>query len=126
MPAFTAVLSSDTDVTNIVFNDVIVNTHHDYDRLTGEFTCSVPGTYLFTWMAVTNGSPLRTRLVIQIKGGSLINALDIVGEENKGDEYDSSTGVYIYSLKSGDTVRIVKTVGKLEGGYSSFSGWMIF
>lgn len=126
MPAFTAVLSSDTDVTNIVFNDVIVNTHHDYDRLTGEFTCSVPGTYLFTWTAVTNGSPLRTRLVIQIKGGSLINALDIVGEENKGDEYDSSTGVYIYSLKSGDTVRIVKTGGKLEGGYSSFSGWMLF
>lgn len=126
MPAFTAVLSSDTDVTNIVFNDVIVNTHHDYDRLTGEFTCSVPGTYLFTWTAVTNGSPLRTRLVIQIKGGSLINALDIVGEENKGDEYDSSTGVYIYSLKSGDTVRIVKTVGKLEGGYSFFSGWMLF
>nr|XP_011455845.2 uncharacterized protein LOC105348215 isoform X2 [Crassostrea gigas] len=126
MPAFTALLSSDTSSTNIVFNDVIVNTHHDYDHLTGEFTCSVPGTYLFTWNAVTNGHSLRTRLVIQIKGGSHIDALDIVGEENKGDEYDSSTGVFIYSLNSGDTVRIVKITGTVEGGYSSFSGWMLF
>lgn len=126
MPAFTALLSSDTSSTNIVFNDVIVNTHHDYDHLTGEFTCSVPGTYLFTWNAVTNGHSLRTRLDIQIKGGSTITALDIVGEENKGDEYDSSTGVFIYSLNSGDIVRIVKTTGKVEGGYSSFSGWMLF
>nr|XP_022294043.1 uncharacterized protein LOC111104384 [Crassostrea virginica] len=125
-PAFTALLTSDTSSTYIRFDDVIVNTNGDYDRLTGAFTCKVPGTYLFTWTAETNGAESRTRLVIQRSSGSLFNALDIVGEETKGDEYDSSTGVFIDKLYAGDIVKVMNVVGQIEGGYSSFSGWMLF
>lgn len=125
-PAFTALLTSDTSSTYIRFDDVIVNTNGDYDRLTGAFTCSVPGTYLFTWTAETNGAESRTRLVIQRSSGTPFNALDIVGEETKGDEYDSSTGVFIDKLYAGDIVKVMNVVGKIEGGYSSFSGWMLF
>jgi hypothetical protein len=126
-PAFTAKLEADTSSSPVVFNDEMLDTRGDYDPSSGVFTCSVPGTYLFTWTALTNGADLATQLVIQIKGGSQINGPKIVGEETKNDEYDSSTGVFIYKLRAGDTAEIQIVRGEVEGRmYSSFSGWLLF
>lgn len=126
MLVFIVLLLSDIFSINIVFNDVIVNMYYDYDYLMGEFMCSVFGIYFFMWNVVINGYFFRIWLVIQIKGGLFIIVLDIVGEENKGDEYDSSIGVFIYFFNFGDIVRIVKIMGKVEGGYLFFFGWMFF
>ncbi|XP_061183035.1 uncharacterized protein LOC133191299 [Saccostrea echinata] len=125
-PAFTAVLTSDSTSTIVPFSDVLLDTHHDFNRLTGVFTCSVSGTYLFTWTVETNGAELETQLIIQRKVGSQISGPKTFGEETKGDEYDSSTGVFIYGLSTGDTVSIRRVRGKVEGSYSSFSGWLLF
>ncbi|XP_062614859.1 uncharacterized protein LOC134276634, partial [Saccostrea cucullata] len=125
-PAFTAVLTSDSSNDVVPFSDVLVDTHHDYNRLNGIFTCSVSGTYLFTWTVETNGAELETQLIIQRRGGSEISGPKTYGEETKGDEYDSSTGVFIYSLSVGDTVKVRRLRGKVEGSYSSFSGWLLF
>ncbi|XP_061181040.1 uncharacterized protein LOC133189656 [Saccostrea echinata] len=125
-PAFTAVLTSDSTSTVVPFSDVLLDTHHDFNRLTGVFTCSVSGTYLFTWTVETNGAELETQLIIQRKVGSQISGPKTFGEETKGDEYDSSTGVFIYGLSTGDTVSIRRVRGKVEGSYSSFSGWLLF
>jgi hypothetical protein len=86
----------------------------------------VPGTYLFTWTATINGFELSTQLVIQIKGGLEINGPRITAEEKSIGEYDSSTGVFIYRMKAGDTAKIHLINGEVEGGYSSFSGWLLF
>ncbi|XP_055997160.1 uncharacterized protein LOC125648058 isoform X1 [Ostrea edulis] len=126
-PAFTATLTSDTSSSVIIFDDELLDTHGDYDRLSGVFTCSVPGTYIFTWSVETNGAEMTTQLVIQIKGSSRIDGPKIVGEEIKRDEYDSSTGVFIYILNPGDTAKVQIANGKVEGRrYSSFSGWLLF
>ncbi|XP_038078913.1 collagen alpha-1(X) chain-like [Patiria miniata] len=94
-----------------------------FDLETGTFTCSVPGTYVFTFSVLkySNGGSLYIHLV---KNNSKV--ISTYGTSNQRGQLSGSA---VLVLQRGDTV-YVTMYGKAQGDptyhYTSFSGFLLF
>lgn len=123
----------------IVFDHKVENIGNAYDANSGEFVCSIPGTYLFALNIVCNqGSYIEA--AIEVNSGSprhILNAVCDHQERPSFDEYGlycgktQNGGSAIVKLKQGDKVYVkmiwpLKTVSTVVGEkLSSFSGYLL-
>ncbi|XP_038077230.1 complement C1q subcomponent subunit B-like, partial [Patiria miniata] len=91
-----------------------------FDPETGTFTCSVPGTYVFTFSALKYGNSGTLEIHLVKNNDKVISTH---GEVNQRGQLSGSS---VLSLQRGDTV-YVTMYGKVHSGkYTSFSGFLLF
>lgn len=107
---------------SLKYNDIVTNTHNDYNSYTGAFTCGTPGLYMFSWTIKADIHWVRSQL---LKNGRA------VAEGYTGDNaqfWISSTTTDVLSLAEGDIVEvyIVEThaITYLHT-VTSFSGFLV-
>jgi len=125
---FTAVTNKFMSVAagqTVVFDKVYANIGGDYNAGTGEFVCSTPGHYLFSFGALLNGAAKHSFLTMYHNSQT---ALSIFGNISGGYEMLSNSG--ILTLAKGDVVKIVafdasKFYNNDRDVYSTFSGHLL-
>ncbi|XP_038241654.2 C1q-related factor [Dermochelys coriacea] len=109
------------------FDDVVTNLGNSYEAATGKFTCSVPGTYFFTYHVLMRGGDGTSMWADLCKNGQ-VRASAIAQDADQN--YDYASNSVILHLDPGDEVFIKLDGGKAHGGnnnkYSTFSGFIIY
>ncbi|XP_051894633.1 C1q-related factor [Pristis pectinata] len=109
------------------FDDVVTNLGNHYDGSSGKFTCSIPGTYFFTYHVLMRGGDGTSMWADLCKNGQVrSSAIAQDADQN----YDYASNSVILHLDAGDEVYIKLDGGKAHGGnnnkYSTFSGFIIY
>ncbi|XP_060704712.1 C1q-related factor [Hemiscyllium ocellatum] len=109
------------------FDDVVTNLGNHYDGASGKFTCSIPGTYFFTYHVLMRGGDGTSMWADLCKNGQVrSSAIAQDADQN----YDYASNSVILHLDAGDEVYIKLDGGKAHGGnynkYSTFSGFIIY
>ncbi|XP_067412339.1 C1q-related factor [Emydura macquarii macquarii] len=109
------------------FDDVVTNLGNSYEAATGKFTCSVPGTYFFTYHVLMRGGDGTSMWADLCKNGQ-VRASAIAQDADQN--YDYASNSVILHLDAGDEVFVKLDGGKAHGGnsnkYSTFSGFIIY
>ncbi|KAM6900246.1 complement C1q-like protein 3 [Xenentodon cancila] len=109
------------------FDDVVTNLGNHYDAGTGRFSCSVPGTYFFTYHVLMRGGD-GTSMWADLCKNNQVRASAIAQDADQNYDYASNSAVL--HLEPGDEVYIKLDGGKAHGGnnnkYSTFSGFIIY
>ncbi|XP_078385983.1 C1q-related factor [Cetorhinus maximus] len=109
------------------FDDVVTNLGNHYDGSSGKFTCSIPGTYFFTYHVLMRGGDGTSMWADLCKNGQVrSSAIAQDADQN----YDYASNSVILHLDAGDEVYVKLDGGKAHGGnnnkYSTFSGFIIY
>ncbi|XP_072021891.1 complement C1q tumor necrosis factor-related protein 4-like [Amphiura filiformis] len=131
--AFTAVNTQDKAVSNgdvlANWDEVITNRGNDFDKITGKFTCRVPGTYAFMFscnkFTGVNG-PVCRLTKNDFNNGVVVGVF--VGHVN---QFHQTTNGATLDLVAGDQVWVAiahhgGTLGSNVHKYVSFSGYLLF
>ncbi|XP_069607484.1 C1q-related factor [Ranitomeya imitator] len=109
------------------FDDVVTNLGNNYDAASGRFSCTVPGTYFFTYHVLMRGGDGTSMWADLCKNGQ-VRASAIAQDADQN--YDYASNSVILHLDAGDEVYIKLDGGKAHGGnnnkYSTFSGFIIY
>ncbi|XP_038635611.1 C1q-related factor [Scyliorhinus canicula] len=109
------------------FDDVVTNLGNHYDGASGKFTCSIPGTYFFTYHVLMRGGDGTSMWADLCKNGQ-VRSSSIAQDADQN--YDYASNSVILHLDAGDEVYIKLDGGKAHGGnynkYSTFSGFIIY
>uniref|UniRef100_A0AAV2JGI7 C1q domain-containing protein n=1 Tax=Knipowitschia caucasica TaxID=637954 RepID=A0AAV2JGI7_KNICA len=109
------------------FDDVVTNLGNHYDPSSGKFTCSIPGTYYFTYHVLMRGGD-GTSMWADLCKNNQVRASAIAQDADQNYDYASNSAVL--HLEPGDEVYIKLDGGKAHGGnnnkYSTFSGFIIY
>ncbi|XP_069762734.1 C1q-related factor [Narcine bancroftii] len=109
------------------FDDVVTNLGNHYDGSSGKFTCSIPGTYFFTYHVLMRGGDGTSMWADLCKNGQ-VRSSSIAQDADQN--YDYASNSVILHLDAGDEVYIKLDGGKAHGGnnnkYSTFSGFIIY
>ena len=106
---------------NIIYDQVLYDTHNAYSNQTGAFTAPIDGLYVFTWSTLVAAKKiLDAELLVNGIRKGLGNCNN---EDNNG--YENCSNTVPVLLKAGDEVSIRSTNGNyIHGdGWSSFKGW---
>ncbi|KAM9189714.1 otolin-1 [Dugong dugon] len=125
--AFSAALSKPFPPPNIPikFDKVFYNDQGNYSPVTGKFSCSVPGAYVFSYHITVRGRPARISLVAQ-------NKKQFKSRESLyGQEIDQVSLLVILKLSAGDQVWL-EVSKDWNGVYvspeddSTFTGFLLY
>ncbi|XP_061432985.1 C1q-related factor-like [Lethenteron reissneri] len=109
------------------FDDVVTNLGNHYDPGSGKFTCSISGTYFFTYHVLMRGGDGTSMWADLCKNGQ-VRASSIAQDADQN--YDYASNSVILHLDAGDEVYVKLDGGKAHGGntnkYSTFSGFIIY
>ncbi|KAK3084572.1 hypothetical protein FSP39_015644, partial [Pinctada imbricata] len=112
----------------IVFDTVRYNDGNAYNKVDGEFTANVPGTYFFIWtISARDRTYMETELVVN---GVVFG--HVIGDAADHDDWGVATGFVIVRLNLNDTVWIRSgpvNNGQLTGtgyGTTSFGGYLLY
>nr|XP_056719305.1 C1q-related factor [Euleptes europaea] len=109
------------------FDDVVTNLGNGYEAASGRFTCTIPGTYFFTYHVLMRGGDGTSMWADLCKNGQ-VRASAIAQDADQN--YDYASNSVILHLDAGDEVFIKLDGGKAHGGnnnkYSTFSGFIIY
>ncbi|XP_048735534.2 uncharacterized protein LOC125650984 [Ostrea edulis] len=117
--AFHAVAYSSTNVTDIIFDHVITNIGGGYDNVTGVFTVSTTGLYVFSWTIETYGQLTEGALLVNGMQAGLSKA------HQSFFNYDTSTSFAVLNLTVNDKLSVRVITGRAEARHTMFSGWKI-
>ena len=133
-PAFSASSSSDQTVTTdteIVFNQTSINVGNHFNTSNNRFTAPVAGTYLFhSTISVKNVSSTGTYLAFYFKKNGTGTGFRMRFQaDNRGGEWDGTSGHAILSLAANDYI----TLGgynesgsfQMQGSEAHFSGYLL-
>ncbi|KAK3095254.1 hypothetical protein FSP39_012250, partial [Pinctada imbricata] len=119
--AFSAYVSMDTETSPVVFDVILLNQGNGYDNVTGVFRAPVSGIYVIIWSVEAFNS--------QDIGAQLYVDEEVVGHtwsDASADNYDSSTGIVVTSVKRDSRVYVMLQEGtRVDALQSSFSGWLL-
>ncbi|XP_061412741.1 complement C1q-like protein 3 [Lethenteron reissneri] len=109
------------------FDDVVTNLGNHYDPGSGKFTCSISGTYFFTYHVLMRGGDGTSMWADLCKNGQ-VRASSIAQDADQN--YDYASNSVILHLDAGDEVYVKLDGGKAHGGntnkYSTFAGFIVY
>ncbi|CAH2304936.1 complement C1q 2 isoform X2 [Pelobates cultripes] len=109
------------------FDDIVTNEGDQYDPQTGKFTCSVPGTYYFTYHVLMRGGDGTSMWADLCRNGQ-VRASAIAQDADQN--YDYASNSVVLHLDAGDEIYVKLDGGKAHGGnnnkYSTFSGFILY
>merc|ERR1711860_381010 len=97
--------------TKITFNHVVPNIGSDMDGSSGTFTARIPGTYFFTFSAVTNDgrNVHKTDMYIRVMKNNTEVFLIVDGNKSDDDKNDDENNInysWLFEMESGDTLSL--------------------
>ncbi|XP_033099061.1 otolin-1-like [Anneissia japonica] len=108
------------------YNIILSNVGNDYDQLTGKFTCRIPGTYVFSFMAMKSATEDAETASLLL----MLNGVFQLGAHcDRKNRLSTSTNIGILNLNTGDKVWIQPRHDYLYGDrfrYPSFSGFLLY
>ena len=124
--------SDESDPSNhhaIIFDRVVTNEGHGYNKFSGLFTSPSPGLYFFSW-TIYSGGHGQTKFNIYVNYSSV----DYTFSDTAGTgKYDSHSGSMVVKLQTGDSVYIrsgmdctTSIISNSAYGYSTFAGGKLF
>merc|ERR1711860_332961 len=115
--------------TKITFNHVVPNIGSDMNGSSGTFTARIPGTYFFTFSAVTGSgrNVHKTDMYIQVMKNE--NQVFVIydGNQSNGDERDDENNInysWILEMESGDTLSLRTGAYDASLLYGSSTQWI--
>jgi hypothetical protein len=108
----------------VIFDEILTNDGNGYDDSTGEFTCSVAGTYMFV-LDVLSRKPQWISIALNNERLASVH----ISTDNTGWSYQQLSRTVIIKLEQGDVVKVVndKETGFVHNDrYSGFSGTLLY
>ncbi|XP_077870545.1 caprin-2-like [Saccoglossus kowalevskii] len=119
----TAMLTVESN-TPVTFDTTRTNIGNDFDGVTGKFTCSIPGTYVFMYSIRKNFGGGRTYVNLMLNNEILVSVWD---DDNAHDMLGNQA---IVQLEANDEVWLRLWAGyslhSNENRYTTFSGFLLY
>ena len=111
----------------ITFRNISLDTANAYNAGDGVFRVPETGIYVFTWTITVDSATAQTELMINTG-----RSLRTVADSEEADDYHTSTGIVVASVKEGDHVYVkfstyLASSGTIDTdrGQCTFSGWKL-
>lgn len=127
IPDLSSFLAGGMDISNITnhatFTSVRFNEGNDYNLTTGEFTCRVPGTYLFSATIYKNYHATEAYCHFHLNSSWIMMMRATAGRS----EYHTASASVVFTLNAGDRVYIstCTDISTFYSTYSFFTGVLI-
>jgi hypothetical protein len=108
----------------VIFDGILTNDGNGYDDSTGEFTCSVEGTYMFV-LDVLADKPQWISIALNDERLASVH----ISTDNVDPSWQQLSRTVIIKLKQGDVVKVKndKETGFVHNDrYSGFSGTLLY
>ena len=90
----------------VIYDVIETNEGSGYNTLTGIFTASVEGTYVFMWHAVTDTRGIGFCLLYLYRNGARLQLTANADSRTRTDGTDNASNSAVLTLNTGDTVGI--------------------